>query len=60
MNAQFGFPKNGPSGLEKTCYYVDYPDLKIIALNSNIDIKRQAKWLRDVLKKNQNLLINAC
>ena len=52
-NAQFGFPKNGPSGLEKTCYYVDYPDLKIVALNSNIDIKRQAKWLRDVLKKNK-------
>ena len=32
-NAQFGFPKNGPKGLEKTCYYIDYPDLKIIALN---------------------------
>ena len=51
-NAQFGFPKNGPKGLEKTCYYVDYPDLKIIALNSNIAIKRQAKWLKDVLKSN--------
>jgi len=38
--------------LEKTCYYVDYPDLKIIALNSNIAIKRQAKWLKDVLKSN--------
>ena len=51
-NAQFGFPKNGPKGLEKTCYYIDYPDLKIIALNSNIAIRRQAKWLREVLKKN--------
>ena len=38
--------------MEKTCYYVDYPDLKIIALNSNIAIKRQAKWLKDVLKSN--------
>ena len=51
-NAQFGFPKNGPRGLEKTCYYIDYPDLKIIALNSNVAIKRQAKWLRDILKSN--------
>ena len=51
-NAQFGFPKNGPRGLEKTCYYIDYPDLKIIALNSNVAIKRQAKWLREVLKSN--------
>ena len=51
-NAQFGFPKNGPRGLEKTCYYIDYPDLKIIALNSNVAIKRQAKWLREILKSN--------
>ena len=51
-NAQFGFPKNGPKGLEKTCYYIDYPDLKIIALNSNVGIKRQAKWLREILKSN--------
>ena len=51
-NAQFGFPKNGPRGLEKTCYYIDYPDLKIIALNSNVGIKRQAKWLREILKSN--------
>ena len=51
-NAQFGFPKNGPKGLEKTCYYIDYPDLKIIALNSNIAIRRQAKWLREILKIN--------
>ena len=51
-NAQFGFPKNGPKGLEKTCYFIDYPDLKIIALNSNVAIKRQAKWLREILKSN--------
>ena len=51
-NAQFGFPKNGPRGLEKTCYYIDYPNLKIIALNSNVAIKRQAKWLREILKSN--------
>ena len=51
-DAQFGFPKNGPKGLDKTCYYIDYPDLKIIALNSNVAIKRQAKWLREILKSN--------
>ena len=51
-NAQFGFPKNGPRGLEKTCYYIDYPDIKIIALNSNVAIKRKSKWRREILKSN--------
>lgn len=49
---QFSFPKNGPQGLEETCYYVDYPDLRIIALNSNTDIERQTQWLEKVLKEN--------
>ncbi len=51
-NAQFGFPKNGPKELHKTCYYVDYPNLRIIALNSNRQIARQAQWLRKVLDEN--------
>ena len=52
-NAQFGFPNNGPKGLEKTCYYVDYPNLKLIALNSNRDIKLQSQWLEKVLDENE-------
>lgn len=49
---QFSFPDNGPTGLEETCYYVDYPNLRIIALNSNVKIKLQAKWLKKVLAEN--------
>ena len=51
-NAQFGFPKNGPEGLHKTCYFIDYPNLRVIALNSNRDIALQAQWLRKVLEEN--------
>ena len=50
--SQFSFPENGPKGLEETCYYVDYPNLKVIALNSNVKIKLQANWLKNVLAKN--------
>ena len=51
-NAQFGFPKNGPKKLLKTCYYVDYPNLRVIALNSNRYIKIQSQWLKKVLQEN--------
>ncbi len=51
-NAQFGFPKNGPEELLETCYYLDYPDLRVIALNSNRDIELQAQWLKKVLSEN--------
>ncbi|MEC8636836.1 MAG: metallophosphoesterase family protein [Bacteroidota bacterium] len=51
-NAQFGFPKNGPEELHKTCYYVDYPNLRVVALNSNREIALQAQWLRKVLDEN--------
>ena len=50
--SQFAFPKNGPKELERTCYYVDYPDLRVIALNSNREIKLQAEWLKKVLAEN--------
>ncbi len=51
-NAQFGFPENGPKELLKTCYYVDYPNLRVIALNSNRAIELQAQWLKKVLEEN--------
>ncbi len=51
-DAQFGFPKNGPQELHKTCYYIDYPNLRVIALNSNRAIKLQAQWLKKVLEEN--------
>jgi len=49
---QFSFPENGPKKLKKTCYFIDYPDLKVIALNSNLEIKLQSKWLKNVLAQN--------
>jgi len=50
--AQFSFPNNGPEGLKETCYYVDYPNLRVIALNSNEAIELQAEWLKKVLANN--------
>lgn len=50
--AQFTFPTNGPAGLEETAYYLDYQNLRIVSLNSNERIEEQAKWLDQVLSKN--------
>lgn len=49
---QFSFPANGPKDLLETCYYVDYPNLRVIALNSNRNIEQQASWLELVLANN--------
>ena len=49
---QFEFPRNGPSGLKETAYYLDYQNVRFIALNSNEKIEKQAKWLESVLKNN--------
>ncbi|MEO0339446.1 MAG: metallophosphoesterase family protein, partial [Bacteroidota bacterium] len=57
-NPTFTLPENGPEGLEETVYTIDYPNLKIISLNSQAfksfkaDSAAQVKWLKDVLKKN--------
>jgi len=50
----FKFPKNGPKGLKNTTYYIDYQDVRIISLDSNAKIEPQTKWLRNVLKENDN------
>jgi 3',5'-cyclic AMP phosphodiesterase CpdA len=49
---QFNFPKNGPEGLEDQCYYIDYQNCKIIALNSIEEFQKQASWLKKVLEEN--------
>jgi hypothetical protein len=52
---QFNLPKNGPKGLEEQCYQVNYPNLKVISLDSKqIDISGQMRdaqlfWLDSVL-----------
>jgi 3',5'-cyclic AMP phosphodiesterase CpdA len=49
----FAFPENGPPGLEESCYTLVYQDVRIIALNSNEQLERQAEWLDEVLTNNQ-------
>lgn len=49
---QFEFPKNGPRGLEETCYFIDYQGLRIVSLDSNQRLEEQAAWLDAVLARN--------
>ncbi len=51
---QFEYPRHGPEGLEETVYYVDYQGMRLVALNSNEAIEKQAKWLDGVLSDNPN------
>ncbi len=51
---QFALPENGVSGLEETCYYLDYQGVRIISLNSNEMRDEQTPWLESVLKNNPN------
>ena len=47
-------PVNGPEGLEETCFYVDYQGVRMIVLNGNERLEEQSKWLKQVLRKNNN------
>ncbi|MDF2475734.1 MAG: hypothetical protein K0S24_1217 [Sphingobacterium sp.] len=52
---QFNLPKNGPEGLQDAVYYLDYQDLRIVSLNSqlimldSVAAYTQEKWLESVL-----------
>lgn len=52
---QFNLPANGPSGLDETCYVVNYPNLKVISLDaeqideSPVFRKKQQQWLDSIL-----------
>jgi 3',5'-cyclic AMP phosphodiesterase CpdA len=56
--AQYTLPENGPDGLKESVYYVDYANLRMISLNSQMivldsnSMKIQAAWLEEVLKNN--------
>lgn len=50
---QFALPKNGPIGLEETCYTFVYQQTRIIGLNSNEQIEQQAAWVDRVLAENK-------
>jgi 3',5'-cyclic AMP phosphodiesterase CpdA len=49
---QFAFPENGPSGLEETCWFLDYQGVRIVSLDSNRMQEEQVPWLREVLANN--------
>ncbi|CAD5257769.1 MULTISPECIES: metallophosphoesterase family protein [unclassified Imperialibacter] len=55
---QFNLPKNGPAGLEETCYVIDFPQMKLVSLDAEqIDESEhfralQAQWLDSVLTNN--------
>ncbi len=56
--AQYTLPENGPEGLKESVYYVDYANLRMISLNSQMivldsnSLKIQAEWLEEVLRNN--------
>ena len=50
---QFTLPENGPEGLEETVFSFDYQGVRMVVLNGNEQIPRQALWLEGVLSKNQ-------
>lgn len=50
----FAFPQNGPEGLKESAYWMDYQGTRIISVNSNEGIEKQAVWLEKVLAANPN------
>ncbi len=51
---QFMLPENGIAELKETVYYIDYQGVRIIILNSNKKIAKQARWLEKILEQNPN------
>ncbi len=48
----YTLPENGPAGLEETCYFVDYQEVKFIVLNGSEKLEAQRDWLETVLRSN--------
>ncbi len=61
-NGQFSQPMNGPEGLKGTCFFIDYPNLRLISIDSAADseleneegsvLTSQKAWLDSVLRTN--------
>ena len=61
-NTQLTFPTNGPKGLEGTCFYIDYKNLRFISFDSATDgelenetgyqLTAQKAWLDSILTGN--------
>lgn len=58
---QYTLPANGPKGLESSVYYIDYQNVRVISLDSQMittdekSAEIQSVWLEKVLKENVNL-----
>ncbi|RQO75539.1 metallophosphoesterase [Pedobacter sp. KBW06] len=58
---QYTLPGHGPAGLEESVYYIDYQNVRVISLDSQMIIldeasaKIQYEWLEKVLKENTKL-----
>ena len=50
----FSMPPNGPSGLEETCFTIQYHNMLLIGLNSNERQAEQVAWLENVLAENRS------
>jgi len=56
--AQYTLPTNGPEGMQESVYYVDYANVRLISLNSQMIVldslarRKQFDWLEQVLKNN--------
>lgn len=51
---QFHLPDNGPTGLEESCYWLEYQDVLMVVLNGNEKLTEQAAWLSSLLEKNRS------
>lgn len=61
-NAQFTLPVNGPEGLDGTCFFIDFPRLRLISIDSaagselededGYPLTAQKAWLDSVLSDN--------
>lgn len=56
---QFELPRNGLQGQEEAVYYIDYNDVRLIAMNSTValaatdQLTAQTEWLREVLQSTE-------
>ena len=50
--SHFTLPENGPEGLKETVYFIDYQGARLVMLNGNEQLEKQAVWLDGVLSEN--------
>lgn len=55
---QYTLPDNGPDGLKESVYYIDYQNIRVVSLNSQMIVldegalENQVQWLDSVLSNN--------